>query len=140
MADAGEVVRNFFATLSTGDFEKIGEFFDDDSTWGNGSTANRPPAKGREGIIEGFLKPIRLGLFQEGDPKVHVRSVIVDGDRVAAETNGLGTLKNGDPYDNNYVFVFQVAGDKIRAITEYMDTAYAAKVTQAVRDSEQRSA
>lgn len=136
MSDAGELVQRFFDTLSTGDFEKIGEFFDDDSQWGNGSTAARAPAKGREGIIEGLLKPVRLGLFQEGDPKVIVKRLVVEGDWVAAETNGVGTMKNGAPYDNNYAWMIQVAGDKLRSLTEYMDTAYAQRVTQAVRDAE----
>ncbi|MBO0693534.1 MAG: nuclear transport factor 2 family protein [Acidimicrobiaceae bacterium] len=132
---AGEVVRRFFATLSTGDFDAIGEFFDDESVWTSGNVGRtQPPPKGRQAIIEDFLKPIRLGLFEEGDPKVEIQTLIVDGDSVAAETIGRGTMRNGAPYENQYAFVFQVAGDKIRFMKEYMDTAYAGRVTQAVRD------
>jgi uncharacterized protein len=132
---AGEVVRRFFATLSTGDFDAIGEFFDDESVWTSGNVARtQPPPKGRQAIIEGFLKPVRLGLFEEGDPKVEIQTLIVDGDRVAAETVGRGKGRDGAPYENQYAFVFEVAGDKIRFMKEYMDTAYAGRFTQGVRD------
>lgn len=134
--NAGEVVRRFFATLSTGDFAAIGEFFDDESEWTTGNVSRTGPApKGRRAIIEDFLRPVREGLFEPGDPKVDIQRLLVDGDWVAAETVGRGTLRNGEAYHNQYAFVLQVAGDKIRFLKEYMDTAYAARVGQAVRDA-----
>lgn len=32
------------------------------------------------------------------------------------------TLAGGRPYENDYCFVFTVAGDKIRKVREYTDT------------------
>jgi ketosteroid isomerase-like protein len=124
-----ELVRSFFEALSAGDLDRVASFFDADSTWtvcakellGAGTT--RGPA-----IVEEFLRPVR-GLFEPGDPKVHVDALVAEGDRVVAEARGSGRFANGLPYENQYVFVFELDGGTIRAIREYMDTQYAAKVT-----------
>lgn len=121
-----EVVRRFFATLSTGDFAAIGEFFTDESVWQVNDVARGLPAQqGRKAIIDDFLQPIREGLFEPGDPKVSIRRLLAEGDWVVAETTGTGTLLNGNHYANEYVFVMQVEGDKLRFLREYMDSAYA---------------
>jgi ketosteroid isomerase-like protein len=131
----GAVVRRFFATLSTGDFPAIGEFFDDDSVWAvNNVDRGHPARRGRRAIIDEFLQPVREGLFEPGDPKVEIQRLLVDGDWVAAETIGRGTLRNGKPYENSYAFTLQVDGQTIRYMREYMDTAYAARVSQGVRE------
>jgi ketosteroid isomerase-like protein len=51
-SDPKDVLRRFFATLSTGDYEAIGEFFGDDSVWTvNHIEAGFPAGRGRDGII-----------------------------------------------------------------------------------------
>jgi len=125
-SDPKDVVRRFFATLGTGDFAAIGEFFTDDSVWMVNDVARGLPSQhGRRAIIDDFLQPVREGLFEPGDPKVEIRSMIGEGDRVAAETTARGMLRNGNHYENHYVFIAQVDGDKVTFLREYMDTAYA---------------
>src|ERR1700748_3808159 len=115
-----DVVGGVFATPGPGDFAAIGEFFDDDSVWQVNDVARGLPAqRGRTAIIDDFLQPIREGLFEPGDPKVEVRSMISEGPRVAAETTARGTLRNGNHYENEYVFIIEVAGDKERYLREY---------------------
>ena len=129
-SDPKDVVRRFFATLGTGDFAAIGEFFDDDSVWQVNDVARGLPAqRGRTAIIDDFLQPIREGLFEPGDPKVEVRSMISEGSRVAVETTARGTLRNGNHYENEYVFIIEVAGDKVRFLREYMDSDYAHSIS-----------
>ncbi len=131
MADAPkDVLRRFFATLSTGDFAAIGEFFDDNSVWMVNDVARGfPSERGRRAIIEDFLQPVREGLFEPGDPKVEVVRVIGEGDWVVAETIARGKLRNGNTYENSYVFVAQISGDQVKFLREYMDTAYAHDVS-----------
>ena len=88
-----------------------------------------PAQRGRTAIIDDFLQPIREGLFEPGDPKVEVRSMISEGSRVAVETTARGTLRNGNHYENEYVFIIEVAGDKVRFLREYMDSDYAHSVS-----------
>ena len=121
-----DVLRRFFAALSTGDFAAIGEFFGDDSVWMVNDVARGfPSERGRRAIIEDFLQPVREGLFEPGDPKVEVVRMIGEGDWVVAETIARGKLRNGNTYENYYVFVAQIDGDQVKFLREYMDTAYA---------------
>jgi len=131
-----DVLRRFFATLSTGDFEAIGEFFGDDSVWMVNDVARGfPSERGRRAIIEDFLRPVREGLFEPGDPKVEVVRMIGEGDWVVAETVGRGKLRNGNTYENSYVFVAQVSGERVTFLREYMDTAYAHDVSAGAAES-----
>jgi len=126
MSDPKDVVRRFFATLSTGNYTAIGEFFTDDSVWQVNDVARGLPAqRGRKGIIDDFLQPVREGLFEPGDPKVEIRRLIAEGDWVVAETAARGRLLNGNTYANEYVFIIQVDGDTVRYLREYMDSDYA---------------
>jgi ketosteroid isomerase-like protein len=125
--DPKDVVRRFFDTLSTGDFDKIGEFLTDDSVWTVNDVAHGFPAQRGRAIIDDFLQPVREGLFESGDPKVEVVRLIAEGNVVAAETIGRGALRNGNRYENSYAFVLEVDPDagKVLALKEYMDSAYA---------------
>jgi uncharacterized protein len=124
--DPKDVLRRFFDTLSTGDLAAVGEFFTDDSVWMVNDVARGLPAqRGRRAIIEDFLQPVREGLFEPGDPKIEVRRMLSEDDWVAAETTGRGTLRNGNHYENQYMFIAQISGDKVKFLREYMDTAYA---------------
>jgi ketosteroid isomerase-like protein len=136
MADAfdpADVLRRFFATLSTGDYAAIGEFFGDDSVWEtNNVAAGHPGACGRRAIIDDFLQPVRDGLFEPGDPKVEVVRMVCDGDWVAAQTIARGSLRNGNSYENSYAWFAQIAGDEVRFLKEYMDTSYAFEISKPV--------
>jgi ketosteroid isomerase-like protein len=121
-----ELVRSFFETLSSGDLDRLASFFDEESTWTVcavdilGAGTYRGAA-----IVEEFLRPVR-GLFEPGDPKVEIVTVIAEGGRVAVEARGRGRFLNGEPYENQYAFVIEVDGATVRSIREYMDTHYAA--------------
>jgi ketosteroid isomerase-like protein len=118
-----QLVRSFFETLSTGDLERVRPLLHEHATWtvmaqgipGAGET------KGRDFIIDKFLAPVR-GLFEDGDPKVKVHTVISKGPLVACETQGLGRLKNGKQYNNRYAWMIEIKDDKVFALREYMDS------------------
>ncbi len=127
MADSESeaVVRRFFEALNTGDLEKIRPNVHPEATWTPmGKTI--PGAgvhKGRKGIVDEFLGPIR-GLFVDGDPKNEINTLFSKGGMVLAETHGTGTFRNGKTYDNRYCWVVEVRDGMVFAIREYMDTAY----------------
>ena len=130
-ADPKAVLTRFFATLSTGDYDAIGEFFGPESVWMvNNVAAGFPREQGREKIIFDFLRPVRDGLFEPGDPKVEVLRLIGEGDWVAAETIARGSLRNGNRYENYYAWIAQIDGEQIRFLKEYMDSAYAFEVSR----------
>ena len=88
-----------------------------------------PAQQGRTGIIDDFLQPIREGLFEPGDPKVEIRPADCRGRLGGGRDHGPGALLNGNAYENQYVFVIQVAGDTVLYLREYMDSDYAHSVS-----------
>jgi ketosteroid isomerase-like protein len=119
------LVKAFFETLSTGNLERLRPLLHDQATW-TVMAKGIPGAgekKGRDVIIDEFLGPVR-GLFEDGDPKVKIDRMICQGSFVAAETRGLGRLKNGKEYRNAYAFVIEIKGEKVFSLHEYMDSYY----------------
>ena len=119
------LVREFFATLSTGDLEALRPMIHADGSWevmartvpGAGRT------DGRDAVIDEFLAPVR-GLFAPGDPKISVIRTFSAGDLVCAETEAIGELTNGNHYHNRYAWVIEIRDDAVCHLREYMDTAY----------------
>lgn len=118
-----QIVRSFFETLSTGNLERVRLLLHEQATWTVMATGipGAGEKKGRNPIIDEFLKPVR-GLFVDGDPKVMIEHMICQGPVVATEARGIGRLKNGKKYDNHYVFVIDIKDDKVFALREYMDS------------------
>jgi uncharacterized protein len=120
-----DLVRNFFAVLSTGELENIRATLHPEASWTPmvkdvpGAGVHRP----RDVIVDEFLAPVR-GLFEVGDPKTTVNHIFCKGNVVCAETHALGKMKNGNTYDNLYCWVIEVKDDLVYAIREYMDSAY----------------
>jgi ketosteroid isomerase-like protein len=79
--------------------------------------------EGRDAVIDKFLAPVR-GLFEDGDPKVHVKRLFSSGGLVAAETEAIGTLRNGNAYHNRYAWIIEIKDDQVCHLREYLDTAY----------------
>ena len=124
-----QLVREFFATLSTGDLEALRALLHPDGSWevmgltipGAGLT------EGRDAVIDEFLAPVR-GLFADGDPKVHVKRLFSNGGLVAAETEAIGKLRNGNAYHNRYAWIIEIKDDQVCHLREYLDTAYVMSV------------
>ena len=122
------LVLDFFDVLSSGDLEKLRAFYHEHSVW-------EPKVKDIAGsgrhvgmaIIDDFLAPVR-GMFEPGDPKIHVQNMFSSGPFVCVESRSTGTTLDGKVYDNDYCWVFEVSNDKIDSMREYMDSHYTAKL------------
>ena len=75
--------------------------------------------KGKPGILE-FLRGAAK-LFP-GGLKSEIRRVYADGDVVIIELTNRGKLANGRDYENEYCFIYEIEGGKIRRVREYVDT------------------
>jgi hypothetical protein len=73
-----QLVLHWFDRLSAGDFDTLKSMLHAQATWTvqvhgvQGAGAH----KGPEGIIDDFLAPVRLGLFEAGDPKMLIDNVL----------------------------------------------------------------
>ena len=124
-----QIVRDFFATLSTGDLELIRATLHPDASWlpmvksVPGAGIHEP----RDVIVDEFLAPVR-GIFEDGDPKTEVDNIFAKGNVVCAETRGMGKLRNGNTYNNQYCWVIELKDGLVWKIREYMDSHYVMSV------------
>jgi ketosteroid isomerase-like protein len=109
------------------DPDRIAEVFTVDAEW------LAPPANatartiggthhlvGRDRIVQ-FLTTEFPAVFV-ADVTVEFRAVVAEGSTVVVEERMRATLANGRSYDNDYCFVFELEGNLIRRVREYMDT------------------
>lgn len=124
-----QLVREFFATLSTGNLEALRALLHVEASWEVMSTSvpGGGLTSGRDAVIDDFLAPVR-GMFEPGDPKVTVKRTFSSGALVSAETEADGELRNGNHYHNRYAWVIEVKDDMVCHLREYMDTAYIVSV------------
>jgi ketosteroid isomerase-like protein len=122
----GEViVRKFFELLNAEDLEGVRALLTEDAAW-LPQARDMPGAgeyRGRNVIVDEFLKPIR-GLFQPGSPSNRILSMASNGSLVLVETHGTGHLQDGRPYDNRYAWAFELRGERIAVLREYLDSYY----------------
>jgi ketosteroid isomerase-like protein len=116
----------WFDRLSAGDFPGLRQMLHPDATWTIKVTGIQGAGvhRGPKGIIDDFLAPVRLGLFEEGDPKMLIDNVLSKGPLVCVECRGVGRLKNGTEYHNNYCWFVEIRDGLVFAIREYMDSYY----------------
>lgn len=127
MSDPKTVVADFLATFSSGDVEAILARLAEGATW---------QVPGRLEGLSGTYGKAELGellrgavaLYREGALRITPTGLIAEGDKVAAEAESYATLTNGRVYRNRYHFLFEVAGDKVLRVREYMDTWHAWEV------------
>jgi uncharacterized protein len=127
------VVKKFFALLNAEDLEGVRALLTDDAAWVP-QARDMPGAgeyRGRDIIVDTFLKPIR-GLFATGSPSNRILSMASNGSLVLVETHGTGHLQDGRPYDNRYAWAFEIRGDRIAMIREYLDSYYIVRLFGAI--------
>ncbi|MBB4391332.1 nuclear transport factor 2 family protein [Bradyrhizobium sp. ERR14] len=121
-----DIVLNAWKIFSTRDAERIAALFTDDAEWiapkGNATAVALDHTDHMVGPhqIARFIAQEMHRMFSNID--IAFRGVYADGDVVIVEERMRATLVGGKPYENDYCFVFTVAGDRIRQVREYMDT------------------
>jgi len=117
-----QVALDFLKAMDEGDADAMARCTTDDaitytkgfgkvSGWRNRETMLATTAAFRDVVPTGFR------------PKIE--RVVAEGDTVVAEFEGNAVLSNGEPYCNQYVFIFTFAGGKIRQLNEYFCTVLA---------------
>ena len=123
-----QVVLGFVEALSRGNIDAINTVLADDATWWlPGSLPVSGMHRGKKEIFDGFLAKA-APLFEPKSLSIQVQNTIAEGDCVAVEWIARGKTAKGKQYENYYNVVFEVKGNKIQAIREYVDTLYAKEV------------
>jgi len=120
------IVREHFDAKLRRDTETLTQQMTDDAVWWvprSAARLGRPrPLVGRESIVEMLTS---LPLFRPEGRRWHIHHVVADDDVAIAHASLSATTRSGNPYENDYVFVFHFRGGLIDTVWEHLDTAYA---------------
>ena len=120
-----ELVRKLFDDMNTGDTHRSLASLPDDYTHtvpGKSAFAGtRTMAQLRE-MLQG------VGIIFPNGLKMTIKGMTAEGDRVAVEAESYGETADGNVYNNEYHWLFEVRDGKIQAAREYMCTAHAVEV------------
>jgi ketosteroid isomerase-like protein len=115
-------VRAAFVDFGRGNPGTLLELLAPDATYTIiGTTALSGTLRGRDEIVARLFTPLAAALATP--LAVEIESITAEEDRIVVQARGRATLVSGAPYNNVYCFVFRIAGDRVAAITEYLDTA-----------------
>jgi uncharacterized protein len=109
-------------TFAIGNLEFAQRHFADDISW---NILGEKTIAGKEQILE-VSKMIHLENF----PVIEIKNIVAEGDYVIIESTGKATTKNGKPYNQTYCDVFKFAGEKLKEVTTYLDTALSNEATK----------
>lgn len=114
-------ISNGFKAISTGNAEPLLGLLDDNVQWTIiGNTKFSGLYKSKADVLERLLGP--LGGLLDGHLHITVENVFAEGDYVAVQGHGESKTVAGGTYNNVYCWVYRWRGDKIVALTEYLDT------------------
>lgn len=121
-----DLVRDAWQAFARGEMKKAFAAMTEDVTW-------KLPLGG---FLRGKQSILHLARVSAGKLKGYqseIRRVHCGGNSVILEMTNRGTTPAGQPYSNDYCFIFDVEQGKIKAITEYTDQL---TVKAAVGDAE----
>jgi uncharacterized protein len=122
--EAERVVGQFFDAMKAGDGDRVGELLAEDVTW---TFPGDMPFSGKhvgKAAVFSDLLAVTGPYFEPGHLDIELHNLISDGGLVVAEYTGRNLTKTGRNYENEYVFVLEVADGLIHSIRSYFDTIY----------------
>ena len=123
-----ETVQRYLDALLAGDVDVIRDSFAEDATWSmHGDLPIAGPWKGRDQIVDDFLRTIGGSLFEPGTQTFEFPTLIAEDDTVVLEWRVHARASTGADYHNEYCGVFIVRDGRIETVREYLDTRYAAE-------------
>jgi ketosteroid isomerase-like protein len=116
-----QLVTDFWNAFAKGDIKSAFAMLSDEVSWLiPGNIPNLSGLrKGKPEILNFARQAAKM--FPEG-LKSELKRVYCDGDTVLIEMTNRGKFFNGRAYENEYCFVFEIEGGKIRRVREYVDT------------------
>jgi ketosteroid isomerase-like protein len=120
-----QIVHDLFARFTASDIDGVMDLLAADATW---RVPGKPELNRAAGdydkdrlrkLFERMLSQLVSGL------KMTVLGTVAEGDRVAAEVESSGDLRNGRQYRQQYHFLIEFRDGKIANVREYLDTQHA---------------
>lgn len=126
---ATNLASEFFDRIGHGDIEAALALTADTFTWTVAGSVGGPFALAGTYNKATFVRMMgQVAASLPGGPKIEIKSVTADDDHTVIETHVTGTSATEAQYNNNVVYVFDIADGKISAVREYLDTLPAATI------------
>jgi uncharacterized protein len=119
MADNKSVMLDFLQALGKGDAEAMKAVLTEDAKAVCTGTCMMSGTRDRAEILSALAM---LSQVTKNGIEFKVLNLTAEADRVSCEFEGVSTLANGKPYNNQYHFLAFFRNGKIALIKEYMDT------------------
>ena len=122
--DNKQTTQRLFERFSASDLPGAFALMTDDVVWRN---AGKPELLPSAGIYDKHsFRQLFERMLQRLEAGLHMRllDAIAEGDRVAAEVESSGDLRNGRKYRQHYHFALEFRDGKISAVREYNDTLH----------------
>ena len=118
------IVRKFLAKFAERDIEGLIDMLTDDVVWWISGKPELLPQAGNKNKAQISAVFRGLGSKIPGGMEMRLKSLISEGDTVAAEVESYGEVDNGRIYNNDYHFLFKIRDGKIALAKEYMDSLH----------------
>ncbi len=116
-----QLVRGFFADIGKGDIESaLARLADDFRFTLIGTTKLSGVCNSKKEFVDRIMAP--LGAELEGPLVITPDNFVAEDEFVVVQSRGRSTTRKGVPYNNSYCQVFRISDNKIREMTEYLDT------------------
>lgn len=116
-----QLMQQIFEELSKGNSESLVASMADDFRWTiSGATKWSRTFAGKQAVLKELLGPLSARVT--GRIRITALRMIAEGDYVVVEARGSNMMKSGVPYNNSYCFVFRLADNQLKEVTEYLDT------------------
>jgi uncharacterized protein len=127
--DSKSVLRRYVAAVQAGDEEAIREVFAEDATWTiqAGQLPISGTWSGRGAIVDEFLAAA-MSRYAPGSVSLEITGMIAEGDQIVLQWTSRARTREGRPYENGCIGVFNIRDGRIQHVREYMDTLYASEV------------
>ena len=125
-------MERVFAELAAGNGQPFMDALADDARWTVIGTSDWSGTyEGKPAIVEQLMRPL-FSQFADQYTAQAIR-IVAEDDVVVVEARGEVNTKAGQPYNQTYCYVFQMADGKVRELTEYTDTELISRVLQTPR-------
>ena len=125
-----KIIQHVHAELAQGNGRPFVDSLADEFRWiMKGRTAWSRTYEGKRAVQDELLRPLYAQF--EGRYRNTAESFIAEDDRVVVQCRGEVRTRSGQRYDNEYCFIYRLAGGKVVELTEYLDTALVDAVLEA---------
>lgn len=123
------LIEAYYQALTTGDRSGVAALVADDCTWIPPHSAPVDPMDDGPSIVAELTGDLVKRTFDLSQPfNLEIRRIIVDGDTAVVQQRLTATAKaTGQPYDNQYCWVYTCRDGRIAHMEEYADTLVAAR-------------